>query len=630
MSSPWTLWLWGGISLLVGIGVALWSYGRLPVRLPTLWRYILGTLRALAVAALLFLLAEPLHSYIRQEEKPPLIVLLADNSQSVFWGGAISVDAYTQGIQALVKALEDAGFTVQTYALDKGIKAFSRIDGQGTYSWLSVGIAEAIQELPQAAALILVSDGQESGEKMAPLPLQVPVWTIGVGPSKPAGDAAIEAIALPTWATEGQPIEVSFQLRLPHTAGLLFIETPNHYQRIPVSLTQPTLRVTLPALPKGTHTLRFTLEVPQDPNPFNNHQQRLLTVQSAQPAFVLWAGELTPDIAFFRRTLEKIGKVTLILPRKPSGFTYPPDSALTDPTALAIWYNFPARPEDLPWAQKLLREAPALVVIWGSSGPPAALLQEMGLQTLGPLVPYTLPGGSTVYLHTPLLTSNAYPIDIGWGRPIGYRRFQGNRLHTFLLGEGWWQIRENPTWLTPWDSALTRLLQEALFFQQNRFVFAPERLQVRPGEALYWRGWLPPTSTFYIADQPVPLLPGGDGLYEAVWTPDSVGLYPYVVRNGTKILLQGTIWVADIPQELFSIGRDSIGLQYMAQRTGGQYFSWERRAALLPALKTAIPPHTLVSSQRIVIPFHEWNVWLIGVLTLFSAEWLLRRYVGLY
>jgi hypothetical protein len=582
------------------------------------------------VAALLFLLAEPLYTHIREEEKPPLIAILADNSQSVFWGKAISVEAYTQGIQELTSALEKAGFTVQTYAVDKGLKPFSQLDGQGTYSWLSASIEEALQTVPQASALILLSDGQESGEHIVPLPAQVPVWTIGVGPSQSVADAAIEAVALPPWVTEGQKIELSLHLRAPKTAGTLPIEAPTGIHTFPVNPGQATLQVSLPALPKGTHKLRFTLEIPQDPNPANNYQQRILMVQPAQPTFILWAGEITPDIAFFRRTLEKIGKVTLVLPRKPSGFTYPPDSALTEPTALSVWYNFPARPEDLPLAQKLLRESPALVVIWGSTTPPPALLQEMGIAALGPLTPYTLSGGGVVYLHTSPSASNAYPIDVGWGRPIGYRRFQGNRLRTFLLGEGWWHIRESPTALTTWDSALTRLLQEALFFQQNRFVFAPERLQVRPGEALHWRGWLPPNSAFYIAERQISLLPVGEGLYEAVWTPDSVGIYPYGVRSGDKVLLQGSVWVEDVPQELFTLGLDTLTLHYIAQHTGGQYFSWEKRKQLVAALQAAVPPHTLVSSQRIVIPFHEWSVWLMVVLALFSVEWLLRRYVGLY
>ncbi len=621
---------WLVAALGVGVGFAVWSYARLPVRVPKGWLYSLSTLRALAVAGLFVLLGEPIRSCTVQREVRPKILFLVDHSQSVFWCGALEVEAYRERIQQLTRQLEAAGFQVGLYALDRGIRPIDSLTGRGEASWLLVGIQQALEREPEAQLLVLFSDGVESGEQTAPLPTQVSIWTVAVGPTEPIRDAALEALLMPPSAYEGQPIQLTVQLRGVDRPATLRVSYPGGQKTFPVAPATQRLSVSLPSLPAGLHPIRCFLDLPSDPNPANNTLQEFLAVYVQQPAFVLWAGELTPDIAFLRRALSGWGKVYLIAARKPSGYTASADSLAGLSQAVHVWYNFPARAEDLGWAQRILAQQNFLLTLWGAISMPQEVRAALGLQTEGPLTLYALAGGVSVYLRRWSAAAGAYPVDVGWGAPVGYRYFQGNRLVSVLAGEGWWRLRESARLTAQWDSLVGDLVREGQAVQQSRFAFAPERTRVRPGEAVRWRGWLPPQAQLSVGGRTLPIERNPEGFCQAAWLPESLGTFPYAVEVGGSVVQRGSITVEPFSQELMRLGRDTVRLSYLAQATGGQAWTWETSDSLLVQLRAALPTTTLVSSQRDILPFHEWSVWLILVLALLGAEWLLRRYVGLY
>ncbi|MCX7605917.1 MAG: hypothetical protein N2170_01460 [Bacteroidia bacterium] len=625
-----SIWVWGGVSALIATGMALWSYHRLPVRVPRPWLYLLGFLRGLGIWALLFLLAEPLWTKSAIREERPRILLLLDNSQSVVWGKYLSLPEYADGVRKIANELRGIGFEPTFYLLDRGIKEGDSLDGKGEASWITAGIQEAIQREKQVSAVVLFSDGQESGEKSASLPTNVPIWTVAIGPPQPIGDARIEAVEGPPWIREGQEIQLRIRLSRLTRPALLRVTASSHNYTLTLPAGAEESQITLKPLPVGVHPIRLRVETNEDPNPANNERMEILHVRNAYPTFVLWAGELTPDIAYLRRTLEQIGPVRLAAARKPTGYTVDPDTLLSQPNALHIWYNFPIRSDDVPLARRILRENHFLLFFGGASSLSPEILNEIGWKKSSVLGSHILPGGVTLYLHDPDVVSSSQLIDVGWGAPIGYKLFRGNRLIVGFLGEGWWRLRENSTLTAQWDSLLRELLQEGLRIQQSRLLFAPERSRISIGEVALWKGWLPEEASLYLRDQKLPIYTKADGLKEAFWTADSPGIYPYTLRQGEKTLLTGYLWVESPPQEMLRIGRDTVTLSYLAHQTGGRFFSWERKDSLPISLRESLPPHTLVSSQRDVIPFHEWSVWLISILLLFSAEWLLRRYVGLY
>ncbi|MCS7162318.1 MAG: hypothetical protein NZ958_03185 [Bacteroidia bacterium] len=622
------VWGWGVVAVGVGAAAAWWSYSRLAVQLPRAWRYGLGALRALAIAALVFLLGEPAWSRKVARTLPPRVVVVADNSQSVVWGDCLTVAAYQQGVRALVQALRQRGVEVIEYLLEERVRRGDSLTGQGQASPLAEGLATVLQQEPQAAAVLLISDGRETGEPL-PLSSAVPVWTLAVGPTPPP-DAVLESVEVPPWLREKQPIQLRVRL---HTAGspaVLTVTFPGGRQRLPLLASERTVLLNLSPLPAGLHKVQLQLEVAGDPNPANNVHTLILSVASDQPTFYLWAGEITPDIAFLRRLLEKIGPVRLIAARKPSGYTLNPETLITTPHSVHVLYNFPARPEDEVWLNRLFRENRFLLAIWGAVTLHPEQLRELGWEEIGPLLPYTLFGGPTVYAHTGHFAATVRPIEIGWPFPIGYKYYRGNKLLTAITGEGWWQLRAYPTLLAQWDSLISALVQEGLLFQRSQLAFAPRRLVFAPGEAITWRGYLPPGTAFYFQGRQWPVQTAPDGLTEAVAVVDSAGTYTYALRRGDSVVAAGYVVVSAFSRELRRLGRDTTYLAYLARTTGGKMLLWEARHTLPAALLEAVPAQRLLSLQHETIPFHEWGLWLGLILFLLCAEWLLRRYVGLY
>lgn len=623
--------VWLTVALLIGVGAALWSYARLPVRVPRPWRYVLGALRAAAVAALTFLLAEPLYTRLIQREAPPRLVLLADNSQSLFWGGSLTPTAYREGLQQLATQLKKAGFEVAVYGFDRSLKPADSLKGDGQASWLSQAIQEVLAQEENPTALLVVSDGQETGEKTAPVPVQVPIWTIAAGPVAPPQDAAIEEVLLPPWVSEGQPVQLEVRVRPSARPATLTLTWSSGREQVPLSPQQNKVAMRLPALPKGLHRLTFTLAASGDPNPYNNTREEALWVRPKRPLIYLWAGEITADVGFLRRVLERIGPVQLVAARKPTGYTQAPDSIAWKEPALHVLYNFPARAEDLPWARRIAQENLFFFVVAGATLEADSLFwPAAGWQKPGLLSAYPMPRGPVLYLRQEGLHPTAQPIDIGWGRPIAYRYFRGNRFVAGLLGEGWWALRTFPDLNRQWDSLVTELIGQGLAFQEARLTFFPERNRVLVGDIVRWQGWLPPGTTLRIAGQTLPLQALSEGLYEAFWQADSVGTFLYSLSQGEKTLFTGVLTVEAPSREFLRLGRDTLYLRYLAALTSGQAATWEELPTLPERLRAAFPAQRLVSSHREVIPFHEWSVWLVVLLSLFSLEWLLRRYVGLY
>lgn len=621
---------WGIVAGLIAVAVAIWSYARLPVRVPSGWLGTLGTIRALAVWALLWLMAEPVWTRAFSRQRRPTLLLLADNSRSVFWQNALSPALYKEELQKLVRRLEEKGWQVRSYAWDETLRPLDSLDGQGTLSQLSLSLRQAYEREPQASLAVVFSDGRETDERVSPPP-GLPVWTVAVGPP-PLSDAAIEAVETPVWITEGEAPSLRVKLRGSYASAVLQVQVGEYIERLSISAAVSTLSIPLPKLTAGSYPLYVRLIVPDDPNPFNNEWQELLSVRRQRWIFHLWAGEITPDIAFLRRLLERMGTVYLIAARNEGGYTLSLDTLPQGIGVIPIFYNFPRRREDLPWAERVLAENSFLLAIWGAIPMEGSFWQQLGIRASVGLETRPLAQGVSLFLHrSPLFPGSAQAIDIGWGSPIAYRRYVGNKLLTLLPGEGWWRLRGYPSLVMQWDSLLTALISEGMLLQQSKFLFLPRRSRVAKGEPVYWTGFVPEGAELRVNETTLPLRRRADGLAEAVWIPPRPGLYPYELKLQGNTELSGSIWVEPSgSRELQILGRDTVYMGYLARSTGGRYFSWENRDSLSEALRLEQASLTLQEVTRETLPLHELGLWLALILGLFCAEWLLRRYVGLY
>ncbi|MCS6789759.1 MAG: hypothetical protein NZ580_02095 [Bacteroidia bacterium] len=621
---------WGIIAGLIAVAIAVWSYARLPVRVPRGWLGTLGAMRALAVWALLWLLIEPVWNRVVSRSRRPTLLLLADNSRSVFWRGALSPTLYKEELLRLVRRLEEKGWQVRSYAWDETLRPLDSLNGQGNLSHLTLSLRKAYERESQAALAVLVSDGRETGERV-PVPSGLPVWTVGVGPP-PLQDAAVEAVEVPAWIAEGESPTLRIKLRGNYPSGSVEIRVGEYAERLSVSSSASVLNVPLPKLNAGSYPLRVRLIVPNDPNPANNEWQELISVRRQRWIFHLWAGEITPDIAFLRRLLERMGKVYLIAARSEGGYTLSSDTLQKGIGVIPIFYNFPRRREDFPLAEKIIAENAFLIAVWGAIPMEGVFWQQLGIQASPRLEARSLPQGVSLFIHRrPLFSAPSQAIDIGWGYPIAYRRYVGNKLLTLLPGEGWWRLREYPYLAMQWDSLMVALISEGMLLQQSKILFFPRRSRIAEGEPVYWEGFVPEGTELRVGQTVLPLRRRPDGLTEAVWIPPRAGLYPYELRLQGNLLLSGSIWVEPLgSRELQTLGRDTLYLAYLARSTEGRYFSWESRDSLPEVLRLGQLPLTLQDITRETIPLHELGLWLALVLGLFCAEWVLRRYVGLY
>jgi len=620
-----TLWAIG--SGLIGLAVGWWSYGRLPIRLSAGQRWVLTALRSLVVAGLLWLVAEPILRLTKSTSQKPLLLLLADDSKSIFWGEAISPKVYQARLDSLVKVIEEMGFSVEARRFDRTIHAWGTFSGKGEGTALYDALIQMREAFPQAEGAILVSDGIDNSSKRVVRELGMPLWIVGVGPKAPSADAAITEVILPPWCEAGRRHDIEVRFFGLNQTGLLTVQALGTARSWPLPAQSKAFRVPLTFPEPGPVPVTFRLEVPNDPNPANNTYTTIVAVRPATPRIAIWAGEITPDIAFLRRSLERIGPVTLLLAKKPTGFTVSLDTLNWGAYAIHVLYNFPLRVEDTAYVGRILNSDAVAWVVWGapvSEGLVRPYLPRLGWQSLGPLRSVPLGKDAMLLVRTEQLSPAVEKLSGPVG-PWAYRFVQGHHAAVGLLGEGWWQLRTLPPWVAAWDSLIGELASWSLLFYRAPARLLPQRSRYVLGETIFWDGRVPVESRLLIRRPSggIDTLAAASGLS---YRPSEAGLYTYTLQQGQTKLHEGAFWVEATDLEMQRLGIDTLTLRFLSSA----YLPWDSLFVLPSLIQQAIPPQTLVHLHTDILPIHEWWPWLALLLGLLSTEWLLRRYWGLY
>lgn len=316
-------------------GVVSWWYYRKTIPpLPRRQRYILIALRWCALSMLFLLLAQPLLTLLWHRVLPHSLVLLIDNSKSMtLVDGKGRRDELVRSFisrkewNALRKNVE-----VRPFIFDRKLKRIEypaldslKFDGDET------NIAGAFQELATVMndqtvlGVVLVSDGN-STTSVSPLydvlNLGVPLYTIGVGDTAVQRDIAVQKIRTNEvcYAYSRVPLYVTLRctgyndgrvtLQLKSDSGIVATETvtirdneeiyhvPMYYK--PTREGMNTYEVTVSSLP-GEITLQ------------NNCSSFSVRVLRSKRSIILVAGSPSPDVAFFRRSLEQDTLLTVHL-----------------------------------------------------------------------------------------------------------------------------------------------------------------------------------------------------------------------------------------------------------------------------------------------------------------------------
>ncbi|WP_263786437.1 vWA domain-containing protein [Salinibacter grassmerensis] len=372
--SPWLLLL----CVAVAGGLTYWTYRATVPSLSAGWRLLLGGLRFLALALICFLLFEPVLQQFQSTERPPVLAVLLDDSQSmqVVANGDTSAarpSAARSSVRPVVDAFQDEAMPGTTRFFRIGDGAPRGLSGSVLDSLrfddartdLANGLQAAPEELrsENLGGIVLVSDGQyNTGQN----PLRVadrspvPVHTVTVGDTTRQRDLRIQSVTtneraylnssvpvrVTLSATEGpgQPVSVTLE-----QAG----RTLDQRQvRLPSGTGEASVDLTFE--PKQAGRRQLTVRVPQlsgEVTTRNNAQSVSLRVLESKRQVLVLGAAPSPNVSALRRVYDQTAdtEVTTRIPTPEGSFLegpLPDDLSSFDVVVLA---GFPSTsvPDDI-------------------------------------------------------------------------------------------------------------------------------------------------------------------------------------------------------------------------------------------------------------------------------------------
>ncbi len=371
--SPWLLLL----CVAVAGGLTYWTYRATVPSLSAGWRLLLGGLRFLALALICFLLFEPVLQQFRSTERPPVLAVLVDDSQSMQVvtaedTSAARPNAARTSVRPVLDALQDEAMpgTARFFRVGEASRALSggiidslRFDGARTD--LASGLQAAPEELrdENLGGIVLVSDGQyNTGQN----PLRVadrspvPVHTVTVGDTARQRDLRVQDVSTNDRAYLNSSVPVRVTLSVTEGPG----------QPVPVTLEQSgrTLDQRPVRLPDGTGEVsvdltfepeqaglqQVTVRVPElagEVTTRNNAQSTSLRVLESKRQVLLLGAAPAPDVSALRRVYERTAdtEVTARIPTPDGTFLegpLPDDLSAFDVVVLA-GFPSPSVPDDV-------------------------------------------------------------------------------------------------------------------------------------------------------------------------------------------------------------------------------------------------------------------------------------------
>ena len=309
------------LALAAGIIGAFLVYRSTDPQTTVLRRVVMAVLRSIAIAAAVFMLADPLLLAHHREEITPSVAILLDNSKSI----TISDKSGDRRKKLLSIAYSDdfknieKKYPVYRFTFSDSL----RINGELKFDGNSTALGEALSELLDTAsslelgAVVVVSDGQNN-VGIDPLSIAgtypFPIFTIGVGASEPAPDVAVsQVLANPvsyanekmpviayirSWRISGKQTEVSIW-EGNRKLGRQKIELPKSGQVIPVKFE---------ITPEKAGTHYYTVRIPKlggEISSSNNAQSVAVKVLPSRKRVLIASDHASWEVSFWRRALEE-------------------------------------------------------------------------------------------------------------------------------------------------------------------------------------------------------------------------------------------------------------------------------------------------------------------------------------
>ena len=377
--SPWLLVL----CVAVAAALTYWTYRRSVPRVSTARQAVLMGLRFVALFIVLFLLFEPIWRQFQRDERPPVLAVLVDDSQS------LGLEAESEGepldlaatMRQTVQALPAIDGQTRLFAFDQSIRPLPanaatdslRFDGART------NIAQALDYVRDALqdqnlrGVLLISDGQYNTGRNPLYQAErypVPVHTVAVGDTLRRRDVQIRRVTTNDIAYVEDELPVQVGLRAEGFSGeqvivsLLQNGQPlgSSSVRLPEGIAEVPVDLSYTPAEEGLQQLSVTVtQLSGEVTYRNNTESFTVRVLENKQRILLLSAAPGPDLATVRQLLQQDGHTEIVsyVQKGPNAFYEGPLPASLDDFDLMVLVGFPGRAASPAALQRVAETAQA-------------------------------------------------------------------------------------------------------------------------------------------------------------------------------------------------------------------------------------------------------------------------------
>lgn len=620
-------------------------------------RWLLTTLRFLAVSAIAFLLLAPMTRRKVNEKQKPNVVLAYDRSLSVRQSADSTFNL----------PLTDSHF--QTTAIEFG-------DDDAT----DIGSVLENYIGGDADAIVMATDGiYNRGANPATVAehLTIPVYTIALGDTTPQRDAAVGGLRTNRVAMLGTNLPVEFNVSATLlgnlSAQLTIVDNRGrslHQQRITYSdnTFSQDISVTLPVSEAGLQRFSIRLApLSEEVSVENNVLNFYVDVIDTRRRVAIVANAPHPDLAALRHAIEANPNYKAEVFVAESGKRKVEN---TDDYSLVIFHNLPSATN--AQAMDQWSQATNALFIIGQQTDLSRLnalhtgleinarahktnevtaifrpafsyftLPEGDAEAIEMLPPLSAPFGEAKLAEGVQTLFAARLGNIDTRQPLIAATLQGETRHAFVWGEGLWRWRLSDYATSGSHDHFDRLIQQLVSFTAMKSDRARLRIEAErtypAGQPVTLRAQLyneayqltntPEVKIAIVGDS----MPSSEFIFHrdgdgySLTLPDiKQGIYRYHAESDGQTA-DGTFAIEALGLESRSMVADHSLLRTISETTGGQMYYLDQLDELneqLSTLKPIIYSHTRYS-DLVSLPLV-----LILILLLLAAEWGIRKYHG--
>ena len=687
LSAEFSLWFIP-LCLVLAAGISWFLYFKNPLNIENKWiKWSLNVLRFLSVFMLLFLLLGILIKSTNKQVKKPIIVIAADNSESIVTNkfGAEYKANLQNKINQLVNNLKD-DYEVKTIAFGNEIKPDSAL----TFKQKQSNLESVLNEIENnysnqnLGAVIMATDGIYT-KGNSPLEiaknLKVPFYTVALGDSNQQRDALIKNVRYNQIVFAGNEFEVEIDL-----AAFDFLNQPSLVQishkgqsvfKQNITIDNKTFFKTIKAkLPTSTEgSQHFTVTITKQNNEIsyvNNQFDFFVDVIKSKQKILIVGLCPHPDLSALKQAINQNQnyEASIVLFNEAS-------NDLIKKYDVVIAHQLPGfRNEAMPLVKYIFdSKTPCFFVLTNRTGFAQLNQLQNSLQFSAPQITSTAAtagfnaGNSSLYFDetTAKQIADFPPLQVAYGKyslnaqsqlvlkqQIGYVLTNEPMLSidnasnlAFLMGEGFWKWRlfdfdKNNSQVITSDLIAKVIQSIALKADKSFFKVKPIKQKFDEGENIVFDAQIYNQSYELQNTEDISLIIKNaqgkqfdysfsktDKSYTANLGQLPVGTYTYSAKSiNQKETKSGNFIVQALQAELTQTRADYQLLNTLANDTKGQFYTYANMDKISENITANenIQAVSYTNSKLDELINNKWIFFII--LLLLSMEWFIRKWNG--